>query len=707
MRAVRWLADARLLLAVTVLAGLWVLVAGTLWRVAAFLHVAAGRPRRARALLRVVARRRWPAPESWMQRIEAIALLWDGLFEAAADRAARVRAHTADLHVATAAVEIEVLSCLLAGQIERARDLFAEHRADLRRRDATRHWLTLNDEALEALLHFHEGRIQACAIGLGNTMKRVRGTPPRHIASFYAAAVAYRESRFDDAQDLLGSVARDGNRLFVARWAMVALAEWVWPARGGSPAHAAASRPGRSPKPGQRVRWRTVAGDLRAGVRDLFFCRGAAVRRGSFGRLAPLLVIYVLAVAAIPLVRFSPDAIFLQDEALALFSPIPLVLAAVCLASTMLGRAERAVDLAVALYRALPLLFILSFTVHHPHFWRELSKMQAAGGTLVLWALALRWIALVHVQVRGVARSVWWLRRYAATALISAAWLLPADWTAEDQVWIHPEPPAHYEEARRAHDRLMYTQADVVRDVGSQVIAGRPGITDLYFVGAAGWGPQDVFSREARFAQRLFDERFGTVGRSIVLANDAPTDAKVPLATPENLVRVLETIGARMNRDEDVLFLLVTSHGSPSGVALEWSDPEAYAGRHTLSPVELKADLDRAGIRWRVLMISACYSGTFVEPLRDDFTLVATASAADRTSFGCASGRELTEFGRAVFAERLTEDRSFVPAFEQARGIIHDREVAGRLEPSLPQLFVGSSIEAKLRQLEGQPIAPP
>jgi Peptidase C13 family len=125
-----------------------------------------------------------------------------------------------------------------------------------------------------------------------------------------------------------------------------------------------------------------------------------------------------------------------------------------------------------------------------------------------------------------------------------------------------------------------------------------------------------------------------------------------------------------------------------------------YEGHESLDPKELREELDRAGIKWRVVMISGCSSGAFVPPLKDDFTLIATAAAADRNSFGCASGREFTEFGRAVLGEQLTESRSFVGAFEHARAMIRDREAAQGLEPSIPQLFVGEAIASKLQAFE-------
>ena len=109
-----------------------------------------------------------------------------------------------------------------------------------------------------------------------------------------------------------------------------------------------------------------------------------------------------------------------------------------------------------------------------------------------------------------------------------------------------------------------------------------------------------------------------------------------------------------MDPEEDVLFLFLTSHGTKDGrlsIALYPS-----AGSRTSPPPELRKMLDDAGIRNRVIVVSSCYSGTFVDALRDDDTLVMTASAKNRNSFGCSNEADFTYFGKAYFDEALRVD---------------------------------------------------
>jgi hypothetical protein len=120
-----------------------------------------------------------------------------------------------------------------------------------------------------------------------------------------------------------------------------------------------------------------------------------------------------------------------------------------------------------------------------------------------------------------------------------------------------------------------------------------------------------------------------------------------------------------------------------------------------LSPAELRAALDKAGIRHRVIAVSACYSGGWVDVLAEDHTLVMTAADATHTSYGCGQLSELTFFGRAMFDEQLRSTRSFEEAFARAVPVIQQREIeAGKDDGfSNPQIRVGAGIGPVLRAL--------
>jgi hypothetical protein len=123
-------------------------------------------------------------------------------------------------------------------------------------------------------------------------------------------------------------------------------------------------------------------------------------------------------------------------------------------------------------------------------------------------------------------------------------------------------------------------------------------------------------------------------------------------------------------------------------------------GINDLSAQALATALDDSGIKWRVLVVSACYSGGFIDYLRNDHTLVITAARWDRNSFGCGHEEAFTYFGRAYFDQALRRETSFVRAFDRARDLVSRREKAEGYVPSEPQIAVGRAIVAKLAEIE-------
>jgi hypothetical protein len=192
-------------------------------------------------------------------------------------------------------------------------------------------------------------------------------------------------------------------------------------------------------------------------------------------------------------------------------------------------------------------------------------------------------------------------------------------------------------------------------------------------------------------------ERFIRREHSLLLINNSETLLFDPIATTTSIKAAAQRFAEVMDRDNDILFIYLTSHGSrEEGFELDLPPLRLKE----LEPAELRRILDQAGIRWRVIVVSACYSGIFVKPLEDDHTLVITAAAADRTSFGCADENDYTYFGRAYFEQALARTDSFVEAFALARGIVTDREQAEGETPSLPQISIGQEMAKKLNGLQ-------
>ena len=283
----------------------------------------------------------------------------------------------------------------------------------------------------------------------------------------------------------------------------------------------------------------------------------------------------------------------------------------------------------------------------------------------------------------------WWERALivAATLFTLVVWQMSVK---SQPIWkVEEVPPTFAEDAFYAQNQVLNKSLEAVQ-------YGEFAQSHWYFLGVAGAGYQDVFKSEVERIKEQFDTRFGTFGRSLVLINNPTTRTKIPIASRTSMDLALRRIGQQMNRESDVLFLYMTSHGLPNQFEME----NAPIDLNDVDPKWLKESLDKAGIRWRVIVISACYSGSFVPALQDDNTLIITASAADRASFGCSNEADYTYFGRAFFDQAMREQTSVSAAFEQAKATVAQWESAQGFEASEPQWSIGKNMEFMLPQLE-------
>jgi len=194
-------------------------------------------------------------------------------------------------------------------------------------------------------------------------------------------------------------------------------------------------------------------------------------------------------------------------------------------------------------------------------------------------------------------------------------------------------------------------------------------------------------------------QRFGNLVQSIQLINHKDTLEEIALANKPNLQQVLNATSAKMDIENDVVMVYLTSHGSKDGKlsASFWPiNPEP------MNAVQLKEILDESNIKWRIIFVSACYSGTFIEPLKTDYSLIITASSKDKTSFGCDNERELTYFAEAYFKEALPKSDSIVTAFAAAKTWVTEKEISEEKEPSDPQIYIGDQMQKYLELFESQ-----
>ena len=322
----------------------------------------------------------------------------------------------------------------------------------------------------------------------------------------------------------------------------------------------------------------------------------------------------------------------------------------------------------------------------------DASSLLAWGVYLALWGWLLGVAALLA-------------RRLGATPPRSAALVLVLAGVFAVTAWQHKASPWYAQDTTADAPRLRVSQEafEAQQALLQQTLAAlpgeRPGVIDVYGLVYAPYASEDVFLRESSMVAGVLGERFDAAGRTVQLVNHVSTTQSLAWATPLNLERTIAALAQRMDREADVLVIYLTSHGASNFQLAADHWPLDVDG---LTPQRLRKALDSAGIRHRVIAVSACYSGGWIEPLADPHTLVMTAADATHTSYGCGKLSELTFFGRAVFDEQLRKTHSFEQAFAAAVPLIKQRELdAGKDDGfSNPQIAVGDKIGPVLMALE-------
>ena len=227
----------------------------------------------------------------------------------------------------------------------------------------------------------------------------------------------------------------------------------------------------------------------------------------------------------------------------------------------------------------------------------------------------------------------------------------------------------------------------------------RPGVIDSYVV-SIGLDSDPVFGREAGEAAKVLGRRYNATGRTIFLAAGADSQSSgTPQGSPPNLATALAAVAAKMDLKEDVLILFATTHGDPnSGLAYR----DGNNGIGMIAPLRLATLLDDLGFERRMILLSACYAGVFLPLLTNENSIIVTAAASNRTSFGCAPGNDWTFFGDALINNGLRKPQPFDKAAEEATALITKWENSKQLLASRPQTFIGDKANVWLGPLEAR-----
>jgi len=242
----------------------------------------------------------------------------------------------------------------------------------------------------------------------------------------------------------------------------------------------------------------------------------------------------------------------------------------------------------------------------------------------------------------------------------------------------------------------LLAQGRLLDDALANVPASTSAI-ELYTLTLGGDGKQSVFLRESDYVSNMLNSRFGAFGQ-IRLVNHRDHLVDRPMATRENLRRAALTLAERSG-PEDLIFIYLTSHGT-SEHELVLDQPRMELS--DLPADELAAVLAPLKNRDKIVVISSCYSGGFIPALKDERTLIMTASRADRVSFGCSEEANFTYFGDALFAQALNQTDDLEQAFKLAKATVAERELADSFEASEPQIWAPKTVLSHWQLLRKQ-----
>jgi hypothetical protein len=338
-------------------------------------------------------------------------------------------------------------------------------------------------------------------------------------------------------------------------------------------------------------------------------------------------------------------------------------------------------------------------------YWVNAVAAGSIYGAEIIWWLGAVVCVLRSLQTEPQRRlyarvAALWIALFVANALMPhAPVFFPPDFDIRSANWwetLHArrlaDNGAVQQTQQGAVAQIEQAQPARLRAELDRLAPHHKGATNIYVIGIAGWADQDVFVKELDGALASIANVLPIKDRIVRLINHRDTLASVPLANQQNFAAAVRAVGKLMDKDEDVLVLLMTSHGDQNGIALQLPGKPVTE----LTPQQVASTLDSEAIKNRVVIVSACYGGIFVPPLANDNTIVMSAADEKSTSFGCAPERDWTYFGDALFRQSMQPGTDFQHAFAHARVLIQGWELMDRAPPSNPQAHFGPALVAKL-----------
>lgn len=230
-------------------------------------------------------------------------------------------------------------------------------------------------------------------------------------------------------------------------------------------------------------------------------------------------------------------------------------------------------------------------------------------------------------------------------------------------------------------DALLSRQLDAI---DAHLNKTPPQQRTVIYVGSAQHSQSLVFLRDVLLLKQRLLEINPNV-QTILLSNQLESSQlNYPFATQSSLDMVFKRIGDWSQKRPVHLVILVSTHGNVDVLSVNIGNAYWPAVRS----VNIKKWLDAIPHVPSALILSACYSGSFVPTLQGPQRIIMTAAAHNRNSFGCAYHDKNTYFMGNLLGEGWNPDQTWQENHQQMAQKIMALEQKNGLLASSPQIDV-------------------
>lgn len=225
-----------------------------------------------------------------------------------------------------------------------------------------------------------------------------------------------------------------------------------------------------------------------------------------------------------------------------------------------------------------------------------------------------------------------------------------------------------------------------------------PQDTDISAASARPWADTYVFA-EALYGEPVFRNDVTSFVDTVSLHIGTPKDTHrfsamgktYPHSVNGKGARAIEELAAQASDGEDLVIVMLTTHGGPDVLAYK----EPGSAPRGITPQMLRDRLAPLSDDQQLIILQACYSGSFIDDLAAPNRIILTAAAADRTSFGCEPNNDNTWYIEAL-NEAFARGGSLKDIAATAQALVRQREKQQGIPSdrySNPQIYVGSEMK--------------